>query len=60
MKRYVRGGAQEAVALLIRLGSEPHGRFHFEYDDPGPDGVPTVRYDITDPVIREIDEDNNK
>ena len=60
MKRYVPGGAQEAVALLISLNMKEHVRFHFEYDDPGCDGIPTVRYEITELLLREVDDDDNK
>lgn len=55
MKRIVRGGAQEAVAILIALCKKPHISLHFEYDD-NPEGVPTVRYDVKDAVLREIEE----
>ena len=56
MKRYVPGGAQEAAEILISLSKKPHIRFHFEYDAAGED-LATVRYDITDLLIREIEEE---
>lgn len=55
MKRYVRGGAQEAAEILIELWKKPHISLHFEFDD-NPECVPTVRYDVKLAVIREIEE----
>ena len=56
MKRYVRGGAQEAAEILIALCKIPHTYLRFEYED-GPEGETTIRCDVTAAVNREIEEE---